>query len=524
MSRRIGVDVGGTNTDAAVVEGGRVVGAVKVPTSDDVLTGIVQALAGVPNDGVGAVVIGTTHFTNAVVQRRGLIRVGFLRIGLPSGRSLPPLVGWPPDLAEAVRGESIMVTGGVEYDGRPFEAFDEAAVIEAARRFGDAGLDAIVVAGSFSPVDPAQEERAAELVAEYLPGARITLSHRLGRLGLLERENAAGLNACLLHLAGTTIAAFGAALADAGFGPETRLFLTQNDGTLLALDEAIRHPVLTFASGPTNSMRGAALLSGVSDGLVVDVGGTTADFGALVAGYPRQANAAVDVGGVRTLFQFPDLLSIGLGGGSRIRALDGGGIRLGPDSVGRRLSTDALSFGGTEATLSDAAITAGRLVVGGAVAATVGQLMAAMARADGNGPDTFDPDAVLDEAARLIAVSADRLKLTAADVPLVAVGGGAFAVPERLSGIAEVIRPEHAGTANAVGAALAEISGQVDQVFHGMGRDQALARAEELATDRAVAAGAAAATVTTIEVEDLPLAYLAGDARRVRVRVVGRLQ
>ena len=63
--------------------------------------------------------------------------------------------------------------------------------------------------------------------------------------------------------------------------------------------------MLTFASGPTNSMRGAALLGGVTDGLVVDVGGTTADFGALVSGYPRQANAAVEVGGVRTLFQLP---------------------------------------------------------------------------------------------------------------------------------------------------------------------------------------------------------------------------
>jgi N-methylhydantoinase A/oxoprolinase/acetone carboxylase beta subunit len=379
-------------------------------------------------------------------------------------------------------------------------------VIEAARRFADAGLDAIVVAGSFSPVDPSQEDRAAELVAEYLPGARITPSHRLGRLGLLERENAAGLNACLLHLAETTITAFAAALGEAGFDPGVRLFLTQNDGTLLTVDEAARFPVLTFASGPTNSMRGAALLGGVGDGLVVDVGGTTADFGALVAGYPRQANAAVDVGGVRTLFQLPDLLSIGLGGGSRIRVDDRGGVAIGPDSVGQHLLTEARCFGGTVTTLTDAAIAAGRLSIDGAAEPTV-----------------VDPEAVLAVASTMVADGADRLKLAAAAVPLVAVGGGAFAVPDRLPGISDVIRPPHAETANAVGAALAEVSGEVDQVFTDLGREASVAAALELATERAVAAGARPGTVNPIEIEDLPLAYLAGDARRVRVRVVGEL-
>ncbi len=508
MTRRIGIDVGGTNTDAAVIDAGSVVATAKTPTTEDVLTGISDALAAVPHHDVDTVVIGTTHFTNAVVQRQDLNRVGFVRLCLPSGRSLPPLVGWPTDLADAVRGRTAMITGGVEYDGRPFEQLDEAAVIEATRGFGDAGIDAVVVAGSFSPVDPTQEERAAELVCEHLPGARVTLSHRLGRLGLLERENAAGLNACLLDLADTTIDAFSSALDDAGLDEGTRLFLTQNDGTLLTVDEARRHPVLTFASGPTNSMRGAALLAGVEDGLVVDVGGTTADFGALVGGYPRQANAAVDVGEVRTLFQLPDLLSVGLGGGSRIRVEGGGNVTIGPDSVGQRLLTEALCFGGSVPTLTDAAVKAGRLVIDGAVS-----------------PDALgvDPGAVLAVAAELVAEGADRLKLTAAEAPLVAVGGGAFAVPDRLPGISDVLRPPHADTANAVGAALAEVSGEVDRVFHELGREAAVAAALELAVQRAVAAGAVTETVRPIEVEDLPLAYLAGDARRVRVRVVGSL-
>ncbi|MGI9614703.1 MAG: hydantoinase/oxoprolinase N-terminal domain-containing protein [Acidimicrobiales bacterium] len=502
-TRRIGIDVGGTNTDAALLDGNTVIEALKTPTTDDVVSGVATALAGVDHAGVAAIIVGTTHFTNAVVQRRGLNRVGFLRIGLPSGASLPPLVGWPADLAATVDGCSIMVRGGIEFDGRPFEQLDEAAVVESARRFADAGLTSIVVAGAFSPVDASQEDRAAELLAEHLPGVRVTRSHRLGRLGLLERENAAGLNACLVDLATATIDAFRAALEAAGFDASTGLYLTQNDGTLLGLDEAARYPVLTFASGPTNSMRGAALLGGVTDGLVVDVGGTTADFGALVAGYPRQANAAVDVGGVRTLFQLPDLVSIGLGGGTRIHHDP---LRLGPESVGQLLTTAALAFGGDTATVTDAALATGRLTIDGAQSIEIG-----------------DATSVLDLASTMIADNADRMKLTADQVPLVAVGGGAFVVDDELPGIGEVIRPEHGDTANAVGAALAEVSGETDQVFRDLGRDAAIEAALAQAGERAVSAGADPSTLTTIELEDLPLAYLPGDARRVRARVVGQL-
>lgn len=76
--------------------------------------------------------------------------------------------------------------------------------------------------------------------------------------------------------------------------------------------------MLTFASGPTNSMRGAAFLSGVQDDIVIDIGGTTTDVGVLKGGFPRQASARVKIGGVNTNFQMPDVLSVGLGGGSVI--------------------------------------------------------------------------------------------------------------------------------------------------------------------------------------------------------------
>src|SRR5258707_13132336 len=125
------------------------------------------------------------------------------------------------------------------------------------------------------------------------------------------------MNACLRDLAVHIVEAFRAALGELGI--EAAVYLSQNDGTLMSVDYAERYPVATFASGPTNSMRGAAFLSGERDCAVVDVGGTTSDVGILQQGFPREASGAIDIGGVRTTFRMPDVFSLGLGGGSIVR-------------------------------------------------------------------------------------------------------------------------------------------------------------------------------------------------------------
>src|SRR4029077_12766491 len=132
--------------------------------------------------------------------------------------------------------------------------------------------------------------------------------HTLGRIGLLERENAALLNAALADLARTTIAGFRDAIAASGI--TAPLYLTQNDATVMSAEPAMRLPVMSFASGATNSMRGAAFLSGLADAMVVDVGGTSTDVGQLRRGFPREANSVVEIVEVRTLFRMPDLFSI----------------------------------------------------------------------------------------------------------------------------------------------------------------------------------------------------------------------
>jgi N-methylhydantoinase A/oxoprolinase/acetone carboxylase beta subunit len=508
--RRIGIDVGGTNTDAVLLEDGRVVHAVKTLTTADVTAGILTVLAElarrpeIDRGGIDGVVIGTTHFVNAVVQRRDLARVAAVRIGLPAGASLPPFCDWPQDLAQSVRGEVFMLEGGHDYDGRPIVPFDETGMRQAARRIRESGVGSVAVAAIFSPLDPSCEERAREILREECPETAVTLSHDLGRIGLLERENAALLNAALVDLARVTVSGFTAAIAASGI--TAPLFLTQNDGTVMSADVAMALPVTSFASGATNSMRGAAFLSGLADAMVVDVGGTSTDVGQLRRGFPREANSVVTVGGVRTLFRMPDLLSIALGGGSIVGRHP---LAVGPKSVGYRLSREALVFGGTTLTATDAAGAAGLVAIGDtrAVADLPRDLV----------------HAVLAAVRGKIEDAVDRMKTEAGDLPLIAVGGGAFLVPDRVAGISQVIRVPHGDCANAVGAAIAQISGETDQVYRDLGRAEAIALAEAHARERAIAAGADRASLQTVDVEDMPLAYLPGNALRVRVRVAGEM-
>ncbi len=506
--RRIGIDVGGTNTDAVLLEGDRVAHAVKTPTTADVTTGIERALARLVEEsrvdrrGVDAVMIGTTHFTNAVVQRRDLTPVGAIRIGLPASASLEPFIDWPPDLAALVRGEIFMLEGGHEYDGRPIVPFDTAAMRKAARRIRERGLRAAGITSVFSPLNPSCEDQAAEILREECPDVAVTLSHDLGRIGLLERENATLLNACLVDLARRTTRAFSEALSRSGITAD--LYITQNDGTVLRADAALRFPVYSFASGPTNSMRGAAFLSRLDDAMVVDVGGTSADIGALRHGFPREANSVVEVGGVRTLFRMPDLLSLALGGGTLVAAEP---LAVGPVSVGYRLTERAMVFGGGELTVTDVAVAAGLIDLGDR--RRLASLPAGLVKA------------AIDRIHAMLEEGVDRMKTDASPAPLIAVGGGCFLVPERLAGISEVVHVPHQAVANAVGAAIAQVSGEVDQIFQDLTRDEAIARARRLAEDKAVSAGADPATLKLVEVEDLPLAYLPGNSLRTRVRVVG---
>lgn len=512
---RIGVDVGGTNTDAALLCGKEILATVKRATSANVSDGVcaavqaVLAQTGVAPPQVGALMIGTTHFLNALVERRGLSKTGVIRLCGRATRALPPMVDWPADLRAVVDGGAVLVAGGVEYDGRAIAPLDREAIVAACAAWRQQGVRAVAVSSVFALVDCRMEDEAAAIVAAELPGAAVSVSHRVGRTGLLQRESAAILNASLNELGHHTVQAFQQAFRELGLS--CPLFLTQNDGTLMSAEYAERYPVLTIASGPTNSMRGAAFLSGLCDAVVIDIGGTTTDVGMLLGGFPRTRSEGAEIAGVRTNFRVPDVCSIGLGGGSRVRSGEDG-PSIGPDSVGYRVLQQALVFGGETLTATDIAVAAGY--------ADIGERSRIAA---------LDPalvSACLQRMKSLVENVIDRMKPGPEPVAAILVGGGSVLVDAQLAGTSQVLRPAHFGSANAIGAAIAQVSGEVDRVvsLDGQTREQAVASVVAEARQRAEEAGAAPESIQVAEIEDTPLAYLPGNASRIAVKVVGELR
>jgi N-methylhydantoinase A/oxoprolinase/acetone carboxylase beta subunit len=205
----------------------------------------------------------------------------------------------------------------------------------------------------------------------------------------------------------------------------------------------------------------------------------------------------------------PDVLSVGIGGGSRVR--DGADLTVGPDSVGYRLTREALVFGGDTLTATDLAVAGGLCDLG-------------------------DPDRVLHLEARLVregvlqiqervAELIDRVKTSPEPVPVVVVGGGSVLLKEELAGASRVLKPDHFAVANAIGAAIAQVGGETDKVFSlaDVPRASALEAAQREAVEKAVAAGADESTVQIVDVEEVPLAYLPSNAVRIRVKAVGEL-
>ena len=511
--RRIGIDVGSTHTDAVIMDGREIIATCKAPTSTDIASGIVSAAETVlsdsrmPGSSVVAVMIGTTQFTNAVVQRRGLSRVAALRIGAQSTSAVPPFYDWPPDLKEVVEGTVAMINGGHEFDGKPIAEFDETAFNAACAEMSRAGLDSLSVCSMFSSVNPETELRIKQQVTEKQLAQYVSLSNELGGIGIYQRENATLLNAALMPLAANAIQAFRSAFDELGL--PAKLFISQNDGTLMDADFAARYPVLTISSGPTNSMRGAAHLTGLADAMVIDVGGTTSDVGMLMNGFPRRSGIEVEIGGVLTNFRMPDVLAIGLGGGSHVEEQ---GNKVGPLSVGRELTKKARCFAGNVLTATDIACAAGHIQFGRA------DLLADI--------DATVIDTAMTTRFNMYSSVVDRMKTSPDPLPLVAVGGGSFLIPDDLPGITEVIRPAHADVANAVGAAIGKTGAEAEIVYSrgDQGRSAAHDEVRRQAIERAIAAGADDTTIEITEVDEIPISYLEDPIVRLRVKAVGEMK
>jgi N-methylhydantoinase A/oxoprolinase/acetone carboxylase beta subunit len=207
----------------------------------------------------------------------------------------------------------------------------------------------------------------------------------------------------------------------------------------------------------------------------------------------------------------PDLIAIGLGGGSLVSG-DKETVTVGPQSVGYKIHTEALIFEGQTLTATDIAVAAGLTRLGDP--ARVNDLDRGLIKE------------TLTVMTGMVEEVIDKMKVSAEDVPVIVVGGGSILIPESLKGASEVIKPEHFEVANAIGAAIAQVSGSIDGVFDvtAKGRDAVIDEVKEMAKAEAVKAGADESSVEVVELEEIPLAYLPSNAVRFRVKAVGNLK
>ncbi len=509
---RIGIDVGGTHTDAVILDGDKIIAATKALTSADVVSGVSNALdeilssGGVVPKAIKTVMIGTTQFTNAIVERRELSPMAAIRIALPSGQGMPPMIDWPADMVSAIGADVYELHGGYLYDGYPLAELRQDEVNALVKDLQKKGTKNIAIASAFAPMNAEPEITVAKAIRNAIPDARITLSHTFGRLGLMERENATIMNTTLLPFAEKVVDAFLDALKARGLNCPA--YISQNDGTLMNSKFVRTFPALTFSSGPTNSLRGAYKLTGLEDAIVVDIGGTTSDVGVLQGGFPRESNVVVDVGGIRTNFRMPDILAIGLGGGSLVSE---DGRTIGPKSVGHNLVKEGLVFGGDTLTTTDIIVAAGDAEIG-----------------DKSRTDHLS-QATIKTAQQTMRTMLDRaidmMKPGGRDLPVILVGGGSVLVTEALTAASQIHRPENAGVANAIGAAIAQVGGESERMlsYRDTSREDAIKMVTEEATQNAVSAGADRATVNAVDIEETAIPYMDEGATKVRVKVIGDL-
>ena len=330
---RLGIDTGGTYTDAVLLaEGDRVLATAKaLTTPHDLFIGIAEAVRAVlhaqPAETIrriGLVGLSTTLATNALVEGRG-------------GRAGLVLIGMAPDslgrggLDKALdRAPVAHIAGGHDAFGKECSPLDLDALDQALETFGNS-VDGLAVTAAFAVRNPAHEHAAAARITAST-GLPVTLSSELtSRLDAPKRALTTFLNARLIPAIAGLIAAVERLLAEAGI--TAPLLVVRGDGSLMAAAVARVRPVETILSGPAASVVGAAHLSGARQAIVSDVGGTTTDIALLEHGRPRLAAQGARVGGHRTMVEAIDLSTTGLGGDSEVGRDAFGGLCLGPRRV-----------------------------------------------------------------------------------------------------------------------------------------------------------------------------------------------
>ncbi|AHG02061.1 hypothetical protein HALLA_01795 (plasmid) [Halostagnicola larsenii XH-48] len=334
-SVRVGIDVGGTFTDAVAIDSETfdVLAQTKVPTSHDadigVAAGIVAAtselldsLSASPDD-VVFIAHGTTQATNALLEG-DVSKVGIIGLGKGiQGRRARS----ETNLEDIELGDGQAIETTHEYLSIK-DGLDADEVRTALDRFRDEGVEAVVASQAFGVDDPETEERVREISQEVgLPAIGANVVSK--RYGLKIRTRTAVVNASILPRMIATSTATGESIED--FGIDTPLMIMRSDGGVMGIDEMQSRPIQTILSGPAAGVAGALMYENVTDGIFIDVGGTSSDISVIEKGQPKWKSA--EIGGHSTFLRTLDIRTEGVAGGSMIRVEDGEVVQSGPRSA-----------------------------------------------------------------------------------------------------------------------------------------------------------------------------------------------
>lgn len=504
----IGIDVGGTNTDAVLIDNDKnIKAACKVTTTLNISDGAIKAInnlleqSGIKTNDIKNILLGTTHATNAILQNKDIFTVGVIRI---AGQRplLPPCYSWPKISSKAIFKGVETINGGFDCNGSNITQLRQSEIVTATLKLLELKVDSIAIIGVFSPINNEQEKFAKSIVQEIAGrDFPITISSDIGGVGFIERENSTILNCALKKSMRKGFYQLESALISLDI--KAPILITQNNGTLITLLQAIENPILTISAGPTNSFVGAVKLAGLSDAIVVDIGGTSTDIGIVQNGFARRTTSSSCIAGISLNFSMPDVLSIALGGGSYINIEN---MSVGPESSALNLLNESYAFGGNKLTLTDIALKLKYLNINGAKSELI--------------PVNNDLALKIFEQIKLkLNTVIKQISGPISDLPVILVGGGAQLLPPEF--IKNSIIPDYSYVANAYGAALAEISGTIDTVVSLTNRQDALKKIHQAAINKAISNGAKPNAVRIVNQQIIPYHYIPNNLARVIVTAIG---
>ncbi|WP_209506996.1 MULTISPECIES: hydantoinase/oxoprolinase family protein [unclassified Ruegeria] len=334
MALALGVDTGGTYTDAVLVRDEKevIASAKSLTTRADLAIGVGKAIsavleqAKVAPDQISMASLSTTLATNALVEGQGgrvaLIYIGFKDSDLEKH-----------GLKDALKGDpALVMSGGHSHSGSEAAPLDIAALEQFLG--SHKGISGFAIAAQFATRNPAHELEAARIVSERT-GAPVTCSHHLSaKLNGPKRAVTAVLNARLIGMIDRLIGRAQDRLRELGI--MAPMMVVRGDGALMSAEQARERPIETILSGPAASIVGARWLTGAENALVSDIGGTTTDVALIRDGKPAIDSAGAQVGGFRTMVEAVAMRTHGLGGDSQVHVVTEGlqgGVFLGPRRV-----------------------------------------------------------------------------------------------------------------------------------------------------------------------------------------------